>query len=399
MNNQNQENNKHLEINDNFQRNIQALYIFNKVIGNFADEHDKTIHKSFADNLKKLLSPIEEETDKDKKLSKKGKKELVKLINSRVLEKEMKKIRKNAPIQGKLLRKSSLISLMATFETFISQIIQYYYQKFPKAFSSNSDKLSLEKIRELGSLEEAEQLLISNEIDSLLRGNIQSQLDYFEKQLNIDLKPIQSYLEDLTEMSQRRNLLVHNDGIVNKQYLLKTPKKHLHKIKEGDKISINQEYLLNSIKLINTIGIILFQQCFRKWEKDSISNFNEILINIFYEALLEEDYKLIENLYNYIDSIDIKSDKEKRILVINYCIALKEENKIDEMNTIIEQYDWSATSTDFNMALAILKNENKQAYKYIKQLLASNDLDKESLHDWPIFKSLREKKKFKKIIS
>jgi len=398
MNKKSQETPKYLEINDNFQRNIQALYVFNKVIGSFADEHDKTIHKSFEENLKKLLSPIEQETN-NKKLSKKGKKELAKLLNSRVLEKEMKKIRKNAPIQGSLLRKSSLISLMASFETFISQIIQYHYQKFPKAFSSNSDKLSLEKIRELGSLEEAEQLLISNEIDSLLRGNIQSQLEYFEKQLNIDLKPVQSYIEDLIEMSQRRNLLVHNDGIINKQYLLKTPKKHLHKIKEGDKISINQEYLLNAIKLINTVCIILFQQCFRKWEKDSINNFNEILINIFYEALLEEDYNLIENLYNYIDSIDIKNDKEKRILVINYCISLKEENKIDKMNDVIDQYDWSATSTDFNMALSILQNENKQAYRYIKQLLASNNLNKDTLREWPIFKPLREKKKFKKIIS
>jgi hypothetical protein len=67
MNKKSQETPKYLEINDNFQRNIQALYVFNKVIGSFADEHDKTIHKSFEENLKKLLFPIKQETNKDKK--------------------------------------------------------------------------------------------------------------------------------------------------------------------------------------------------------------------------------------------------------------------------------------------------------------------------------------------
>jgi hypothetical protein len=247
-----------------FHQNIQTLVTFAETIGSFADEHDRRVRGSinkllvdlasaFDQILSDSSSEVESNSEGDcnnqkerKKLSEEQKQQFIEKLktvafdNRNQIKSLNKTVKKTLPVQGNILRRSALISLMATFETLISQLIREFYYKYPEALPSESKSLSLADLRDLGSVEEAEKFLIDNEIDSVLRGNIQSQLACFEKPIKVSLKPIEKYFDQIIELSQRRNLLVHNDGRVNRHYLNKAPKSFLNSdIKEGDKIKVS----------------------------------------------------------------------------------------------------------------------------------------------------------------
>lgn len=402
------------KLSNSFQDNIQSINVFINVIGKVADEHDsKTLNES-DELIDNIFQPIYKKLDKKRKknklkgenvekekLSKKEGKKIKKALYRQISKNRDKlllvkqKIKKSPPRQGKLLRKNSLITLMSTFETLISNIIQEFYNKFPNAFSSDNKKISLSEIRELGSIEDAEKYLIDSEIDSVLRNNINFQMEYLTKTLSLNTDQIDKYMDELTEVSQRRNIVVHNNGIVNRQYVKKTPNSFIHDdIVEDKEIDIDISYLQDKLRLIHLIGIILIQQSIRKWEKQNIERANDLLNNILFDAIVEKDYLLAENICSYIYSINISSERDKKMFIINHAICLKKQDKIKEMEELLSKYDWSAVSTDLVMALNALKGNSIEFYKSLKNLIKTSGLESHSLKTWPIFDDFREDKKF-----
>lgn len=400
----------------NFQNNIQSIGVFVKVIGKLADKHDSNTKRDIINPIDETFKTIDDmiiktenednkTTNTSKKIlvKKKERKKFFKLLAKKLdngeMISDMRKAKKASTQQGTLLRKNSLITLMSTFETLVSNLIQEFYNKFPNALPSDNKTLSLSEIKDLGSIEEAEKFLIDSEIDSVLRGDIVNQINYFVKPIKLNLKAINIYQEELVEASQRRNILVHNDGIVNRHYLKKAPKKLIDKeLKEGTKLKIDSTYLINKIELIHVVGIILIQECFRKWEPKEIHTLNDLLLEIIYDELKEENYSFVEKLSKYINTIDLKNDKDRRLLIINHCIALKEQNKIEELNEILEKDDWTCVSDDFNLALAALKNNSAEFYFLLDKLILTKSLKVFDLQQWPLFNSFREEKAFKKIV-
>jgi hypothetical protein len=408
------------EIAENFNRNIQSLIVFTEIVGNFADQHDRKVRKTVTDFLVDLASTFDEiigdssdevksnlgneekQTSKGEKLSKEQKhksaEKLTKVLadNRQQILDISRKYGRTPPIQGSLLRRSTLISLMSTLETLISQLLREFYHKHPGALPSEAKSLSLADLRDLGSVEEAEAFLIDNEIDSILRGNIQSQLACFEKPIKVSLKPIEKYSEKLIEASQRRNLLVHNDGRINRHYLSKAPTSLIDDgVKEGDPIQVVSSYLLSRIQMVQLVGTILIQQCFRKWEKENIDTLNSMLIGLLFDSLVEKNYAFTESLAEYINSIDIKNDRDLRIMVVNHCIALREQGKLEEMEGVLSKYDWSAVALNFELALTALRSQEDKIYAILDNAILIGEIDSSNLNEWPLFSNFRNTERFK----
>ena len=398
------------KITHNFRENIQSIQVFVEVIGKLADEHDNNVindcFNPLEETYKKLktefFSSIKKDENEEDSLSEAEKQELMKYwvnkISMKEVMKNLKKMTKSAPRQGELLRKNSLITLLSTFENLISNLIQEYYTQFPTALPSDTKKLTLAEIKELGSIEEAEKSIMDSEIDSILRGDISSQLDYCSKKLTLKLNYISEYKDYLVEVAQRRNILVHNDGIINKHYLKKIDNKLFsEELIEGKKIQVSSEYLLERIELIYITGIILIQESFRKWTK-KYDECNSILTDIIFESLQEKKYSFVEKLSKYIHSIKFDNEKDYKVLIINHCLALKRQDKIDKMKEELNKHDWSAVSNEFKLALAILKNEDEKVYKELNNSIMTNIIDEDSLESWPLFEEYRDQDKFKEIL-
>ncbi len=83
--------------------------------------------------------------------------------------------------------------------------------------------LSLAELREIGSIEEAEQYLAIREADSVLRDGLDKQIEYFSKRLKVDTELLANLIPNLKEITERRNIYVHNNGFVDRGYLTRVP--------------------------------------------------------------------------------------------------------------------------------------------------------------------------------
>jgi hypothetical protein len=313
----------------------------------------------------------------------------------------LENFKKNLPGQTRLLRQGVLFNLVIYFEALIGELLQFFYLSHPRALPSDGRSLTLADLREIGSIENAEKFLIDKEVDDVMRESTKSQLDYFTKRPKANLDALTELMPLLMEIVQRRNLFVHNDGVVNRTYLSNVSKEYLEKneVKEDDRLKIDQSYLLNAIDMICLCGTVLIQQCWRKWDEDNAEDANTVISDYIYELLIEKRWSMVDRLCNYVSKLDLQSDVIEKIITINYAIALKEQEKIDRMEQLLKQKDWSSCAIKFHVALYALRDDQDNMIGALRKAIAAEEISQDNLLVWPLFRWFRESDKFKETFS
>jgi hypothetical protein len=138
-----------------------------------------------------------------------------------------------------LLTEMAFIYRVALFDAYVPDMIKAVLLKHPEILKNKDKQLSYEEIlnlHEKGALVES---LVGREVDRISRESTRKQIAWISSKLHV------SYLENeeqenvLVEMTARRNILVHNNAIVNEQYLHAVPKSSLVL---GERIIIDHRY-------------------------------------------------------------------------------------------------------------------------------------------------------------
>lgn len=410
-----------------FNANIGALRIFSQQTGKLADEQDKaqllqwTVElaqildletkemedlveaslveddseiESIPESLKKLIDElkaldIDELKQKANEWGRQHPEKAHKLFEL------MRTSFSHPPAHGKLLRRSALIALVSSFEILESDLIYGYYSRIPNAFPKPEDHLiSLAQLRDLGDINEVEKYLISKEAENVIRDSLNKQLKYFSQRLNIDLKPLNDYQDELTEIVQRRNLFVHNDGIVNAIYLAQTPQKYLRgkKIEKGRCLKVSYKYLMQAIELVHLFGFIHFQLCWRKWIKAEHDQADKIFMDFVFDSLMQEKYEFVKRLASFASVIKI-SKPVLRLITINHAIALRELGEKDKIRRLVKECDWAPMTLEVEIALHTLREEYDRVYTLLIQAVDTGEIWRIS-RNWPLFRPISNERKF-----
>ncbi len=141
---------------------------------------------------------------------------------------------------------------------------------------------------------------IENYIISLSYKSYREYFDVFIEQLSLEWK---DYYEDIgkyiQEIKATRNLLLHNNLIVNEQYLESAGIEKRAK-PEGDKLSVQYDYVLFSIKLIIKFEKLLKNKISEKYKEYTKINANKRL----WEFLFKSPVMPFDDYWEY----DEKSD-------------------------------------------------------------------------------------------
>ncbi len=396
-----------------FGRNMRSIRNFSDQIGAIADEHDA---KASAD-LKRVFEKIYSKTGFEQRRESTGSEDGVSekqqdsLLQKRGQEivawlqedpnraglviddivRWMKVMDRQPPVQGALLRRSALINLVIYFELLLTDLIQSYYLRYPAALPAEDRMLSLAELRSIGSVDEAERYLIEKEADSVLRKSLGDQLDYFVKRFKIDTKPIAFLLHDLNEITQRRNLMVHNDGIVNQMYLSKVTagSKAASSVQLGQRLKIDVDYMSNAIDVIQASGYVLAQQCWRKWEPDQHRAADTDMSAISYDSLLDGRNTVTKCITDYAQETKFVQESDYRMIIINQAIAHSDSGDHEAKSKLLDSCDWSACSLKFTVAIAILRGENDRAFALLPKALEIGEISAKVLTEWPLFRSVK----------
>jgi hypothetical protein len=136
---------------------------------------------------------------------------------------------------------NSLISLVSSVEWFLAQLIHKHYKENPGIVGSKEKQFSLDELAAFDTVDDARNYLIEKTVESVLRGSIQDWIDFLTSKLKLSMGYLKDHKDFLIEVTQRRNLLVHNGGVVNRIYLSNLPSDYHDAPKIGDNIHITSE--------------------------------------------------------------------------------------------------------------------------------------------------------------
>lgn len=313
---------------------------------------------------------------------------------------KLKRKADNSELAYQIIPRNFVVSLVSLFDAYVGQLIRAIYLIQPEKLNGSDKLLTFSKLLELTTIEEAREYLIEKEVESVLRESHAKQFKWLEEKLDVKLTVDLPAWKDFIEVTERRNLFVHCNGVVSSQYLTvcKQHKVNLDDtIKVGAALEVNEEYFLKAYRCVFDIGVKLSQVLWRKLAPNDTDKADSSIISIIYDLINRGDYQLAIDLSDLATHKVFKhhNNDNKLICIINKAQAHKWKGDSQTCYDIIKAIDWSACSDKFKLVSAALTENHDEVFKMMKRIGKDHEeISKECYRDWPIFQEVRKHNDF-----
>lgn len=301
-----------------------------------------------------------------------------------------------------LLPVNFVVSFVSQFDAYLGGIIRAMFIAKPELLNSSEKNILFSELIKFDSIEEARDFIVEQEVESVLRESHLKQFKWLESKLNITLRKELPSFSSFIEITERRNLFVHCNGIISRQYIEVCKENNvagIEKAKIGNRLNAKPKYLNKCYLVLFEIGVKLGHVIWRKLKPDEIEKADAHLNRVCYQLLLKEHYDLALNLLCFATDV-LKKHHDQEVVcifIINKALAYYLSNKKEDSNKVIDTHDWSATSDKFKLAVAVLKENYLLAARLMESIGRNNShVDKSSYREWPLFKFFRLTDDFKK---
>jgi len=356
----------------NFTTNQEALSDFVNTLSPIAKQQDETGIGRITEGITSVLTELgySESQLKARKDEKLGKPENPPLISKedaghRLLTIARALIPLTVPKQMTLFR-SAFVMLNSNFDQLIADLISYFYKEFPDALHSDNS-LTLSELQSCSDIDEAREFVTAKTVRTVTSGSLDQQMRFFRQTIKVTGFDEVVKWDVVSEAVARRNLLVHCGGIVNRSYLSEVPLEErppdAKTAKIGSILVVPPQYFRDAFTEFFAAGMAVLQCCWRKWHKDERDEADGVLIDIMYRTLLKEDWKLAERIGELAASCKAADEENRLLLLFNYCISLKQLDRFDLLDKCIANLDVSAHRPKFRLAVAALRNDERNIYR------------------------------------
>ena len=352
--------------------------------------YNKKANDDFINFLNKNVKEIEEDDGK--------KRILVKQDDAKVFE-TLERNASTSALASKIIPESLFVSLISQYDAFLTRLLRAIYEIKPDVLNGSERNLTFSQLVEMKSIDNAREFIIDKEVDTVLRKSHSEQFDYLEKLIGIKLREKLPIWQSFIEITERRNLLVHCDGIISNQYF-KNCKDHKclisDKLKVGDRLGVPPEYFREAYECLYEIAVKLSHTIWRKLLAEDLKTADRELNDICFTLVNSKTFKLADILLTFgYEQKDHFNDSLKNVFIINGALSKYLQDKKDETKKILKIKDWSASSDDFKLAYEVLTENYEEAYAIMKKIGNNGDVDRSDYKEWPLFTKIREEKKFK----
>lgn len=302
-----------------------------------------------------------------------------------------------------MFRGNALVGLVSRYDEFLSALLRNAYRQNPGRATSPDRALTYDEILTLDSLDNVVELFIAKNIDGLLRESHEHQLNIIDNEFKIGIENSFSGYTDFIEIMERRNLLVHAGGKASKYYMKKCKDigyKLDPDLEEGNVLGVTQEYFSSSILCLSELAIRLgFSIACRIYPSELEDIHDHLLEHVGFPALMDEEWDLSYRIFTFALSWPdkyIPNDHWTRFYVINAALALNHLDKHGEAIGLLDKYDWSTQSSDFLLAVSILRHRWSEAEKIMSEMNGKKPFSEDAFRYWPIFKEFRNTREFRR---
>lgn len=292
-----------------------------------------------------------------------------------------------------LLYKSSLFALTAAVEWFVSDMLHVYLDQHPDIVETREKVFSYRDLQSFDSINDARKHILSSRIEEILRGSLDSWIEFFRQKLGLSMSYLDSDLPELREVMQRRNVLMHNGGIVNSIYFRNVDSKQREGIRLGDKLNIDVAYLDSAIEVFQRTFVLISAELWKKKIRVDDSR-TDMLIKITFDHLLSGRWTIARALSYFGLKDSGAKEMDRCICQLNYWQAMERLGCYHEVRQEIEDSDYSGKHPFLQLGLYALTNDGDQFFSLLPSVLASGGISPKQLDEWPIFYRMREDRRY-----
>ncbi len=300
--------------------------------------------------------------------------------------------------RSRLLLSSSLISLVSSVEWFVSRLLHVYFVKYPQIAISDDKVFSFEDLTHFSTVEEARKYLIERRVEDILRGSISDWIKYFRGPLKLSMSYLDPCMDLLVETCERRNLLVHNNGVVNNIYLSKVSPKLVADVKPGNHIPITREYLDQRITLFERCCILISAEMWKQ-SAPAEEKRGAVIVNLAFDHMKANRWEVSEGLSYFLMNDKKLPDRDIMLGKMNYWLSAKRQGRWDEVKVQAEAEDMTARDRLFQLACMSLCEKKDDFFRLLPSALKAKDVDADSLQSFPIFDEMRGDARFTKAVT
>lgn len=298
-----------------------------------------------------------------------------------------------------ILAQSLLISAFSAFDAYLGRLLRYFYSRKKELLGAIDRTATLSDLVKFPDLKSAIDSLIDKDIDSILRDSYTDAFGKIAKRFGLNTVTAFEGWKRFVELSQRRNLITHCDGMVSQQYIdcckqarVKLPES----LKVGDRLDVTPEYLATGIDILIEVGLKLGYTLWRKvFPKECEGSDKHMTQQVL--ALLETDkLELAESLSLFgTQAPGEATEVNRRIKLINLAQCYKWRGNREAMSETLGREDWSASIRDYRLCVAVLREEFDDAAKLMREIGRTGEMvDVAGYQDWPIFREFRKTSQF-----
>jgi hypothetical protein len=296
------------------------------------------------------------------------------------------------------LRTSLLLGLFSAFDAFIGDLVTGLFNQKPELFNRLSGNVSMGDVLAAESIADLKAGILADEVESLRRKSYVEQFETLEKLFDITLTSFERW-PSFVEVSQRRNLFAHCNGVVSEQYLA-VCKKHKVAIDPkaviGSALRLDRNYMDQACRLIAEVALKLGQTLWRKALPDELSLADTHLTRVGLEALQFEEWEWAAIIGEFaLSQKKWSDDQARRIFIVNHAIALKFGGRNEAALALLSAHDWSASLPEFKLANAVLREQFDLAAEIMLRIGEAGELvEQQAYLDWPLFRDFRGTQQF-----
>lgn len=292
-----------------------------------------------------------------------------------------------------------LVSFVNEYDAFLRRLISDLHQHEATLLKASERSLTISELMAFDNFDDAQEFLIECEVETVMRKSHLEHFKWMEKRFGIELRKGLDRLPIFVELTERRNLFVHSDGVVSSQYMKVCGQNgvdlsHAH---VGETLEANQEYLIEAYYCLYEFAVKLSQVLSRKLFPKRLEDIDEVLQTITYELLTEDKFVLATRLLSF--AVDIlprhSSEVNRRIFLINLAQALKFSGNDTSAQKRLDAEDWTACGINFKICVQVLKDDFTSACDTMREIGAAGSIKRQDFLEWPLFRELRRQEIFR----
>jgi hypothetical protein len=270
----------------------------------------------------------------------------------------------------------------------------------PEVLNASEKNLTFAQIIKYVSINDVKEYIIEKELDSILRKSHSEHFEWLENRLGMKLRENLPIWTTFVELTERRNIFVHNDGIVNNQYLTICKENKVEiigNVKQGNILTVTDTYFSDAYRCIFEIGIKLIHVIWRKINEVDRKNSDGHLTSVIYDLLVSEEYDLAIILSEFATNTIKKyfSEENRLSFILNKAQSYKWSGDNAKCLSIIKSIDWGAYGDLYKLGSTVLLDEFTHAALIMKRVGDQHEvLTKSAYRNWPLFKSFRTSDEF-----